>query len=137
MINYVFYVIVCVVFFFKQKTAYEMRISDWSSDVCSSDLQTVSRFNRNADIGIDPEFGRGERIFSRYSADPSVKPNPNLRALKFPPFYALDIRPGEFSTVAGVATDAHGQILKDGYSPVPGLYALGIDANSKIGRAHV
>src|SRR3546814_6593563 len=29
----------CVVFFFKQKTAYEMRISDWSSDVCSSDLQ--------------------------------------------------------------------------------------------------
>src|SRR3546814_10726017 len=29
-----------VVFFFKQKTAYEMRISDWSSDVCSSDLGT-------------------------------------------------------------------------------------------------
>src|SRR3546814_3051130 len=34
------YYIVCVfVFFFKQKTAYEVRISDWSSDVCSSDLQ--------------------------------------------------------------------------------------------------
>src|SRR3546814_16435838 len=31
-------VLVCIVFFFKQKTAYEMRISDWSSDVCSSDL---------------------------------------------------------------------------------------------------
>src|SRR3546814_8687338 len=30
--------VVCV-FFFKQKTAYELRISDWSSDVCSSDLQ--------------------------------------------------------------------------------------------------
>src|SRR3546814_275909 len=29
------------VFFFKQKTAYEMRISDWSSDVCSSDLLTM------------------------------------------------------------------------------------------------
>src|SRR3546814_5667758 len=28
----------CLVFCFKQKTAYEMRISDWSSDVCSSDL---------------------------------------------------------------------------------------------------
>src|SRR3546814_5276127 len=28
-------------FFFKQKTAYEMRISDWSSDVCSSDLLTA------------------------------------------------------------------------------------------------
>src|SRR3546814_4784680 len=30
----------CVFFFFKQKTAYEMRISDWSSDVCSSDLRS-------------------------------------------------------------------------------------------------
>src|SRR3546814_4227525 len=29
-------------FFFKQKTAYEMRISDWSSDVCSSDLDLVA-----------------------------------------------------------------------------------------------
>src|SRR3546814_5161746 len=33
----VFY-FVCFFFFFKQKTAYEMRISDWSSDVCCSDL---------------------------------------------------------------------------------------------------
>src|SRR3546814_570964 len=31
-------IIYCKFFFFKQKTAYEMRISDWSSDVCSSDL---------------------------------------------------------------------------------------------------
>src|SRR3546814_15274017 len=31
-------IIIAVFFFFKQKTAYEMRISDWSSDVCSSDL---------------------------------------------------------------------------------------------------
>src|SRR3546814_7801523 len=31
-----------VFFFFKQKTAYEMRISDWSSDVCSSDLAVMS-----------------------------------------------------------------------------------------------
>src|SRR3546814_13640450 len=30
-------------FFFKQKTAYEMRISDWSSDVCSSDLAPAAR----------------------------------------------------------------------------------------------
>src|SRR3546814_7382146 len=44
---------VCVsVFFFKQKTAYEMRISDWSSDVCSSDLNdalnTLKDFCENA-----------------------------------------------------------------------------------------
>src|SRR3546814_4857914 len=33
--------IVCILFFFfKQKTSYEMRISDWSADVCSSDLQS-------------------------------------------------------------------------------------------------
>src|SRR3546814_2846958 len=38
-------------FFFKQKTAYEMRISDWSSDVCSSDLGQVGRGARLYDIG--------------------------------------------------------------------------------------
>src|SRR3546814_2126041 len=34
---------VVLFFFFKQKTAYEMRISDWSSDVCSSDLLDAMR----------------------------------------------------------------------------------------------
>src|SRR3546814_10863760 len=34
----------CFFFFFKQKTAYEMRISDWSSDVCSSDLTKRTRY---------------------------------------------------------------------------------------------
>src|SRR3546814_9155835 len=37
--------IFCCFFFFKQKTAYEMRISDWSSDVCSSDLFSVRMTN--------------------------------------------------------------------------------------------
>src|SRR3546814_1644890 len=36
-------VFVAFFFFFKQKTAYEMRISDWSSDVCSSDLRDSDR----------------------------------------------------------------------------------------------
>src|SRR3546814_1646686 len=47
-----------VFFFFKQKTAYEMRISDWSSDVCSSDLgqRAVCR-----DIGVQPEVQEGLR----------------------------------------------------------------------------
>src|SRR3546814_3912245 len=39
---YAFRSFIC--FFFKQKTAYDMRISDWSSDVCSSDLQNSVRF---------------------------------------------------------------------------------------------
>src|SRR3546814_6726276 len=36
--------VVLLIFFFKQKTAYEMRISDWSSDVCSSDLSFAPIF---------------------------------------------------------------------------------------------
>src|SRR3546814_9823479 len=42
---------VCV-FFYKQKTSYERRISDWSSDVCSSDLD-------HADIGIEARQTQG------------------------------------------------------------------------------
>src|SRR3546814_1748098 len=49
-------------FFFKQKTAYEMRISDWSSDVCSSDLQ-VGAFDANARChGDRPEIEVRHRI---------------------------------------------------------------------------
>src|SRR3546814_4095270 len=44
-------------FFFKQKTAYEMRISDWSSDVCSSDLGS-----RAAAVGLP---GREATVFER------------------------------------------------------------------------
>src|SRR3546814_13620531 len=40
---FVFFFVLSFFFFFKQKTAYEMRISDWSSDVCSSDLVEVDR----------------------------------------------------------------------------------------------
>src|SRR3546814_19477752 len=41
-------------FFFKQKTAYEMRISDWSSDVCSSDLaEGAEQHDRDRDGGND------------------------------------------------------------------------------------
>src|SRR3546814_19005342 len=39
----------CIFFFFKQKTAYEMRISDWSSDVCSSDLLGVAELGEHVE----------------------------------------------------------------------------------------
>src|SRR3546814_3451392 len=39
-----------MLFFFKQKTAYEMRISDWSSDVCSSDLDKGVEFRIHAPL---------------------------------------------------------------------------------------
>src|SRR3546814_11750883 len=46
----------CFFFFFKQKTAYEMRISDWSSDVCSSDLRAQVRRGGCADLsGAGPD----------------------------------------------------------------------------------
>src|SRR3546814_1345101 len=40
-------------FFFKQKTAYEMRISDWSSDVCSSDLEAKQRLGNKPGAAAD------------------------------------------------------------------------------------
>src|SRR3546814_4753060 len=45
-------------FFFKQKTAYEVRISDWSSDVCSSDLLAVLDDGVLAWLADDPGDGR-------------------------------------------------------------------------------
>src|SRR3546814_3837350 len=50
----------CVFFFVKQKTAYEMRISDWSSDVCSSDL-FGSRNDRGEFLRQRSHIGRVER----------------------------------------------------------------------------
>src|SRR3546814_15772470 len=47
----------CCFFFFKQKTAYEMRISDWSSDVCSSDL----RLEGDRDAGLGQRRGGSRR----------------------------------------------------------------------------
>src|SRR3546814_15146525 len=57
-----------VIFFFKQKTAYEMRISDWSSDVCSSDLRDDAERDilrifggRFDDMRVGQDARRGER----------------------------------------------------------------------------
>src|SRR3546814_5342761 len=64
--------IVVYVFFFKQKTAYEMRISDWSSDVCSSDLVVAQQ---------GAEFGLGEALHTGLVADQRQQPaQPNVRA---------------------------------------------------------
>src|SRR3546814_4651516 len=51
------------VFFFKQKTAYEMRISDWSSDVCSSDLRQAEHLDLAHCRGLraDAEKDRAEQ----------------------------------------------------------------------------
>src|SRR3546814_19751176 len=61
---YLVWLISGLFFFFKQKTAYEMRISDWSSDVCSSDLAARrTRDDRDAvaeALGVRHDMGRKE-----------------------------------------------------------------------------
>src|SRR3546814_8102662 len=46
--------VIFVFFFFKQKTAYEMRISDWSSDVCSSDLLAAIEHLTQVGLHVEP-----------------------------------------------------------------------------------
>src|SRR3546814_8339069 len=54
----------CAFFFFKQKTAYEMRISDWSSDVCSSDLALSA-----ADLVVDHKLQYWDALIVTAAAD--------------------------------------------------------------------
>src|SRR3546814_4888133 len=70
-----FCVSLCFVFFFKQKTAYEMRISDWSSDVCSSDLFPLNGWSGSMSCQMIPcslknffvALKIGSRRFARWS----------------------------------------------------------------------
>src|SRR3546814_4943309 len=74
--------VICFFFFFKQKTAYEMRISDWSSDVCSSDLVAdLRRFARQAG-------GQGD-------ADPDIFEPGEPRPLGKRPAIGANIRAAE------------------------------------------
>src|SRR3546814_10247401 len=65
----------CFIFFFKQKTAYDMRISDWSSDVCSSDLHRRSwlRYRGGANPARPAEphaSGADDEAMYRKAAEP-------------------------------------------------------------------
>src|SRR3546814_5064535 len=62
----VWFVFYLSVFFFNQKTAYEMRISDWSSDVCSSDLMLLAVLDNRLHryLGAVFEFDEGARGFA-------------------------------------------------------------------------
>src|SRR3546814_20855607 len=65
-------VVLVLFFFFKQKTAYEMRISDWSSDVCSSDL-----FEK---VGIHQIYCSPKCRQKRWSSDPQWTINRRMSA---------------------------------------------------------
>src|SRR3546814_18545260 len=80
-------------FFFKQKTAYEMRISDWSSDVCSSDLPARSDRHRHAHRPARPRPLAGAaarrcagRPPSQGRTEPVVPQPPRLRAADALPY---------------------------------------------------
>src|SRR3546814_20364596 len=87
---------VCLIyafFFFKQETAYDVRISDWSSDVCSSDLLSVDDQPSGLKLGAAGEAGRiaieGQRAAARLdeppaAADPAgIAAADGLRELEF------------------------------------------------------
>src|SRR3546814_6352874 len=67
------YCLFVVVLFFKQKTAYEMRISDWSSDVCSSDLdEKVASSASVSEVQNGP--GAGQVRWSGSGGNPKLRP---------------------------------------------------------------
>src|SRR3546814_3521238 len=99
-----------IFFFFKQKTAYEMRISDWSSDVCSSDLVALwigpVADRKRSLMALVPET---DRLFVRPAQISGAGCRYGAGQIIVPPVHAdPQIIPGE----AGV--DARGPTLKDG-----------------------
>src|SRR3546814_20392502 len=69
--------VVCF-FFFKQKTAYEMRISDWSSDVCSSDLGNLDILARG---GQALDRGAQQRHLAMHRCQPILDPRKRTRRI--------------------------------------------------------
>jgi len=91
---------------------------------------TVRSFNEEATRGKDPEFGRGGDDYQRHLGDADQKPNPCVAPILKPPFYAIELRPGDLGTAAGLSTDKKGRVLSSTGNPIPGLYAVGNDAAS-------
>jgi 3-oxosteroid 1-dehydrogenase len=66
-----------------------------------------------------------------------VKPNCSLGPVAEPPFYAIEIFPGDLGTKGGLVTDLHGRVLRTGGSGViEGLYAAGNTSASVMGRTY-
>ena len=93
-------------------------------------INTVETYNRDAERGIDTLFGRGSNVYHRYTGDPENLPNPCMRPVQTPPFYAVKIFAGDLGTAAGLHTNQFGEVLKRNGEPVGGLYVSGNDMNS-------
>ncbi len=97
--------------------------------------QTVERYNRYSETGIDEEFGRGSSELNRFNGDPLARPNPCLRRIGPGPYYAVAVWPADLAGSAGLRVDTEGRVLRSDGSVVSGLYAVGTDAAS-IFRGH-
>ncbi|AUH33944.1 FAD-dependent oxidoreductase [Paracoccus tegillarcae] len=95
--------------------------------------RTVKTFNSHAAQGKDPRFGRGTTPYMRLQGDPEQRPNPCLAPIVNAPFYAVEVLPGSFGTLAGITTDPQARVLDAAGAPIPGLYAAGADALSVFG----
>jgi succinate dehydrogenase/fumarate reductase flavoprotein subunit len=96
---------------------------------------TVARFNANARKGHDDDFGRGDSKYDNYYGDPRL-PNPNLREVATPPYYAFKVFPGDLGTKGGLVTDADARVLDTDGQVIPGLYAAGNSAATVMGRSY-
>jgi 3-oxosteroid 1-dehydrogenase len=98
--------------------------------------RSVSRFNQVARTGEDTDLQRGSTVFERYYGDPRFEPNPCLGPIETPPFYGVEIFPGDLGTKGGLRTDTRARVLTEAEVPIPGLYAIGNCAASVMGRAY-
>jgi len=96
--------------------------------------ETVATFNHDADLGEDPEFGRGSLPYDRWIGDPGA-PHPTLAPLRQAPFYGLAVYLGCMGTKGGPRTDDRGRVLSSDGSVVAGLYAAGNVAANPFGTA--
>ena len=94
---------------------------------------TIAEFNRHAETGEDPAFGRGTTRFNRGSGDPAHAPNPCVAPIATAPYYAIKVHAGSFGTFAGLKTDASSRVLDAKGAPIDGLYAAGCDQASVMG----
>ena len=108
-------------------------------EIPASELKkTVDRFNGFVRKGVDEDFDRGKSPYDQFLGDPAYK-NPNLGAIEKGPFYAVKIWPGDLGTKGGVLTDENAQAVKQtkqGYKPIQGLYAIGNNSASVMGRTY-
>lgn len=98
--------------------------------------QTVATYNRDAADGVDTTYGRGSNIYHRYMGDSENEPNPCMRPVAKPPYYAVEIHAGTLGTAAGLRTNEYGEVLDREGQPVGGLYACGNDMNSIMDGAY-